>query len=71
MLLTGAAKDDDVEVKLNGALLTNLRVSADGWRTFFPRPRQFVHGRNLLYLRVPRAKSMAMIEKLEVSVRYR
>ena len=71
VLLTGAAKDDDVEVKLNGALLTNLRVSADGWRTFFPRPRQFVHGRNLLYLRVPRAKSMAMIEKLEVSVRYR
>ena len=75
LLLSGAAVDEVVEVKLNGVLLPAAKVQDDGWRVFETMPRQFAVGRNLIYYHLgPRpadSPSPVTIEKLEIHVAYK
>jgi len=70
-LLSGAAAEDVVEVKLNGILLTAPTMQDDGWRIFTLRPRYFAVGENLVSARAAAAQGPITIEKLEVHVNYK
>ena len=70
-LLSGAAAEDVVEVKLNGILLTAPTVQDDGWRIFALTPRHCAVGENLVSARAAAAEGPITIEKLEVHVNYK
>ncbi len=70
VLLSGAAAENVVAVKLNGVLLPAPTVQDDGWRIFTPSARAFAVGENLVSARAAAAQSPISIEKLEVHVAY-
>ncbi len=64
----------EIEVRLNGALLTQPEVR-NGWLTYRPRGKQWVAGTNLLGIRRSHpgtdSQPKMRVEKVELTVRYR
>jgi hypothetical protein len=51
VLLAGAARQNAIQVKLDGVLLAASSAEGGCWRAFEPIPRHLVFGANLISLR--------------------
>lgn len=70
VLLSDSTPEDDVEVKLNGLSLPQVRATPDGWCTFVAEPTDFALGRNLIHVRRPKSQRSVAVEKVEAHVQY-